>query len=732
MDQPRDSVLVSVPLPGLFEPGQKPKFLREGRSSSRPSGTPREVPRSVAAAAAVALAGPRAAAAVHGTPVPPLGSARRKLPYTGDTVPWPPRLGSGRPDVLQYANDSLDLVRDARCNLAPEVGGALRFGDPVRITLEGGRPAALAVLPPRCGSMIEEHLAAELSGSGREPSGFVAVTATPVFEDVDAVMRGTPLATRRNAWELHRANPLDGFPADDSVVHYGQLLRIGQRSSFPGGDEMLLSCEPPKKGAGVGEPYMILGRFSDFGRPGPTALEDERKANCTLFRFLQPEGPDPEACEGRPVDLRRPVLIVPVAPFAYLHGPRFLRVCPSVGAPDGGHLCPNGRTVQTGGGRAGSREALLEAAVPWINVPSEEAGRRKVWSSIPTLTGWLIEPLVLPVANVIACERRRQQAHSGLARALLGRNLECPPPDIGSAPSVTGQETRYARWEHLRGALLPRIRKRGPLAFALFRKALVAVVPAASIDAELSNIIRSPGADEPPPASERYIAQVGQVAVVLDHDYGIRVSQDDLQLLAEVFAAGGSSGSSAGGRGGGHFSTVSVDVDVLADELRGEPSPGRHAYLARLYTELQREDGVASSTSLVCGRMEARLWRAVPAEVPDAPRPEHLPAQLMNALPFLSAHDCIKRAIFVRWMGDLCFHISSHSAFVARMQEIWGELPGMADLHEERNWSFRMRAAAPAPLHHPPFIGGFPPITAPVEAASLPGSASRGRGASKS
>uniref|UniRef100_A0A7S0FES8 Uncharacterized protein n=1 Tax=Pyrodinium bahamense TaxID=73915 RepID=A0A7S0FES8_9DINO len=124
------------------------------------------------------------------------------------------------------------------------------------------------------------------------------------------------------------------------------------------------------------------------------------------------------------------------------------------------------------------------------------------------------------------------------------------------------------------------------------------------------------------------------------------------------------------------------------------------------------------------------MWQAVPADVPGARRPESLPERLMNALPLLHAHACIQRATFVRWMADICFDVPGHTGFVARMTEMWGECSAMADLREERNLNLRMRAPAPAQLHHPPFIGGFPPMTAPVEALTPPSTA-RQRGLEK-
>ncbi|CAE8581935.1 unnamed protein product, partial [Polarella glacialis] len=207
----------------------------------------------------------------------------------------------------------------------------LHFGDAVRLLLPALstslRPAALCTcVPPAICSGVgaraitgtdavdEEHrLAAELAGSGRSAAGFVAVTAA-VLADPSAEV------SRRSVWEVYRANPLDAF-RDDSVVHYGQHLRLGQRPVVVGADEVLLSCEPPSREGANGAPYLVLGRSADYGYP--YVHGEGMKGFDATFLFAPVAGSDRK--EGDPLDLRQRVRVIPASPYAHLAGPRQLQ-----------------------------------------------------------------------------------------------------------------------------------------------------------------------------------------------------------------------------------------------------------------------------------------------------------------------------------------------------------------------------------------------------------------------
>ena len=161
----------------------------------------------------------------------------------------------------------------------------------------------------------ELRLAEDLAASGRRAKDFVAVTAARV-SDPEAVVR-------RSAWRVFRCSELDGFPAS-TRVHYGQHLQFGLPSVDDASSEILLSCEPPSRSGGIGAPYLILGRFVDFGY----VCHGRRSWNTafTLVPTLSSAG-----AYGDPVDLRCGMRIVPIAPFSYLHGPRLMQACGAFG-----------------------------------------------------------------------------------------------------------------------------------------------------------------------------------------------------------------------------------------------------------------------------------------------------------------------------------------------------------------------------------------------------------------
>jgi len=595
-------------------------------------------------------------------------------------------------------------MRDPRCDAGAAAGGTLKFGDAVRLVRqasEGEPTVALCTAPVGCSTKAEAHLARELRRSGRVPDGFAAVTGAPLQEH-------SPSVGQRGTWEIYRADPLDGFP--DSIVHYGQLVRFGQRPI--GSDRshgLLLSCEPPSEGGGSGSSYIVLGRPATFGYPDPRA--EERKRFDAVFRLMPDHGPAAEAMhlEGNPVDLRRPVLLVPVSPFAYLHGPRYLRVASTLkdGAIAG--VDPMDRTVLVDGG---GRELLVEAA------------KMPLFASGVLPAAWHIEPLILPQEHVVACEQRRIQAHTGLPRALLGRALEKPPTNVRSSvpTSVAALETTFARWEHFRCALLPHLKARGGLAFAMFRKALAINRPVAITSVDLLHkAVQEPGAEAGPLPDEACLIPIEQVVAVLRNEYKIKVCDEDLPLLGRAFAFSGSADQWDEGEWGevtalldplGGEGADLIDADLLADAVRGEPSPGRHRIFERIYTRLQREVGRGAGTALTVRCLEERLASALDPERPGMRIPELLPEELMNVLPLLRAHSGVPRYVFVRWMADVCFHIPTHSQLMARMREMWGPFPDLLSEAEARCWSYRTRPTSPTPPNLPPFVGKFEPVLA--------------------
>ncbi|CAJ1341249.1 unnamed protein product [Effrenium voratum] len=297
--------------------------------------------------------------------------------------------------------------------LRPDAGPEtrLRFGDGVWLLLppleEASKPLALCAcarpqvtehvgpreLQPTDAVAEELRLARDLAASGRRARGLVALTGAP--------LEGS---RRALAWALYRANGLDGFK--EEAVHYGQPLQLGQPSVD---GEVLLSCEPPSRGGGMGFSYSLLGRFADFGH---AVLG--RKGWHDVFVFAPVRSGD----FGDPVDLRHPLRIVPLAPYSYLHGMRLAQAAP-FGLPNRvGRGCASRAAVTAGGS-----ELLLRAAQP----------EPELWD-----TEWFLQRLV----------------------------YDGPVP---ASVNATG----FARWSGLRSAVLDRLRRRREVcAFSTLRKIL--------------------------------------------------------------------------------------------------------------------------------------------------------------------------------------------------------------------------------------------------------------------
>lgn len=642
--------------PSHFHTERKPRFLLEAHSTAGGGGAPRPAPRAVSsAAAALGLSTPRERAEGRGA-------------------------------------EALGLVAEAPS------GAPLRFGDCVRLRAAAA-PVALSALPPGRCAAAEEALAAELRGSGRDPSSgdFVAVTAAPLGEAV----------SRRAAWEVYRVDPLDGF-ADD-VVHYGQLLRFGQRPTGGASDEVLLSCEPPSRHGGAGSSYIVLGRPARFGHPEERVGESDgrKKAFDAAFRLMPDMAPgaaDAHCVEGAPVDLRLPAMLVPVGPYSHVHGARFVRVCANDGARIAGDPRASGdRTFVVEGGREMQLEA---AAMPLIGSGQLPAA-------------WLLERLHLPKENVAACEWRRHAAHTGLPRALLGRALPDPPASVraGVSSSASAQETPFARWEHIRSAVLRRVRARGGMGFANLRKQLTANRQVAILPVDLEKVLDDPHPGARPVTEERCLVPLDEVAATLRRDFGLHFRDDDVELVEQAFAFDASAPLTGdweatallnghARKGGGRRL---IDADLLVDAILGEGSPGRFRIFGRLYARLQQERDHGMHRSLPVRWVEERLTSALPPDLPGVPAPEFQPEELMKALPLLRAHCGISRLDFVRWMADLCYLLPTHGAVMAYLTARWGPMPELLDPAEARQWALRSRPASPPRPHVPPFLGDFAP-----------------------
>ncbi|CAJ1341250.1 unnamed protein product [Effrenium voratum] len=423
--------------------------------------------------------------------------------------------------------------------LRPDAGPEtrLRFGDGVWLLLppleEASKPLALCAcarpqvtehvgpreLQPTDAVAEELRLARDLAASGRRARGLVALTGAP--------LEGS---RRALAWALYRANGLDGFK--EEAVHYGQPLQLGQPSVD---GEVLLSCEPPSRGGGMGFSYSLLGRFADFGH---AVLG--RKGWHDVFVFAPVRSGD----FGDPVDLRHPLRIVPLAPYSYLHGMRLAQAAP-FGLPNRvGRGCASRAAVTAGGS-----ELLLRAAQP----------EPELWD-----TEWFLQRLVYDGA--VACNR------SGCAV----RWYEYAGP-VPASVNATG----FARWSGLRSAVLDRLRRRREVcAFSTLRKIL-------SKDRLLSEPrlgMREPAADA---VEEPILVGKSYVEATLRCSYGLCVSEADMQHVVDIFSA----------TWPGADEPI-IDVDAFLDALRGEISVGRLRTLEQLYSLLQKEAGGRDSLSL--------------------------------------------------------------------------------------------------------------------------------------
>ncbi|CAE7396050.1 unnamed protein product [Symbiodinium natans] len=361
----------------------------------------------------------------------------------------------------------------------------LAFGDAVRLTLPplaaGGLAAALCacVRPKAVGDVgpreivptdaerEELRLAEDLASSGRRAKDFVAVTAARV-PDPEVVVR-------RSAWRVFRCSELDGFPAG-SRVHYGQHLHFGLPSVDDADSEILLSCEPPSRCGGLGAPYLILGRFVDFGH----VCQGRRSWN-TAFTMVPEDASSSAGGFGDPVDLRCGVRIIPIAPFSYLHGPRLMQ------AVFGGLSNPVGRGCISRCAAVGKdvRELLLHASAP---------------DGEPPDVGWVLE------------------------RLCLTQGTTSPP---------AGADTTFARWHSLRAAIQKRIRRRGEaLAYSTFRKILSK--DCLVLDDPISTN-RLPAADGAVTLAERTLVGESSVLTSLRCDYGVQLGDADMQLITKHF-----------------------------------------------------------------------------------------------------------------------------------------------------------------------------------------------------
>lgn len=391
--------------------------------------------------------------------------------------------------------------------------------------------------------------------------------------------------------------------------------------------------------------------------------------------------------KGDPVNLDYAVRIVPLSPYSYLHGKRCLQAVPGVvtnGLKLGGST---GRTVMAADGR----ELLIHAAKPMAD---QRLGRRIIEKSlgrqndnvlVPEHTGedlWMLQTLDLHAECVDAADQNRMEKHRGVARALMGRALGPPPKATraiaGSArPSI---ETPYARWEHLRSALFRRLIDRNDeFMFSTFRKVLSKDRECDSATELSTN--RMPEADSKPILDERMIVSVERVRSILFLDYGLTISEDDMQLMFEAFGCFERPADTSS-------SQQLIDADVLVDALRGDTKPGRRFILQRLYSFLQVEAGVSPKQSLEVWWLKSRMESDESIfDAIDNSRPS-IVEDVMNALPLLRTHSNMTRSEFVRWMLDLSVMLPDRTAFISRMQEIWGSSVEaiVASQEEMFNW----------------------------------------------
>lgn len=284
-----------------------------------------------------------------------------------------------------------------------------------------------------------------------------------------------------------------------------------------------------------------------------------------------------------------------------------------------------------------------------------------------------------------AHDRMRAQAHSGLPRALLGRALEAPPPcvSMGVMTSAASQDSRLTRWERLRQVLLPRLAKRGMFGLADLRKALTVQGQAALIKWENVKHFTWPDACDPPLPEDALLLRAEDIAFVLLSDCGLEVRDEDLKLMELTWSVPSD----------GNIHETFVDAHAFCDALRGEPSPGRHQCVMRLYTQLQRDAGIPEHSSLDADWLASRLWPTLrPWNRPGVKLPPFTPDDLLGALPLLRSHSALTRAAFLRCTADLAFTIASHSEFIEFIYRVWGLEVEVKPLESEL-WNFGSEAA---------------------------------------
>ncbi|CAJ1440664.1 unnamed protein product [Effrenium voratum] len=562
--------------------------------------------------------------------------------------------------------------------LRPDAGPEtrLRFGDGVWLLLppleEASKPLALCAcarpqvtehvgpreLQPTDAVAEELRLARDLAASGRRARGLVALTGAP--------LEGS---RRALAWALYRANGLDGFK--EEAVHYGQPLQLGQPSVD---GEVLLSCEPPSRGGGMGSSYSLLGRFADFGH---AVLG--RKGWHDVFVFAPVRSGD----FGDPVDLRHPLRIVPLAPYSYLHGMRLVQAAP-FGLPNRvGRGCASRAAVTAFGS-----ELLLRAAQPEPELwDTEWFLQRLVYDGMRAFRLHLM--MFAGLLNTFSPAMWRRLGESARSHQAQCQRASMPPAlraGVGSGPEGTVPSgcfglrrlefmpsdgeyffVKRGRTE-LPSAVLERLRRRREVcAFSTLRKIL-------SKDRLLSEPrlgMREPAADA---VEEPILVGKSYVEATLRCSYGLCVSEADMQHVVDIFSA----------TWPGADEPI-IDVDAFLDALRGEISVGRLRTLEQLYSLLQKEAGGRDSLSLA--------W--VRARIADCAAESQLfpVSEVMSALPLIRTHASVTRQIFSRWQMDLFALVDRHELLLEFLRQMWGDVVLKLGTDEEKaNWTLPLPA----------------------------------------
>merc|ERR1719506_1447132 len=178
------------------------------------------------------------------------------------------------------------------------------------------------------------------------------------------------------------------------------------------------------------------------------------------------------------------------------------------------------------------------------------------------------------------------------------------------------------------------------------------------------------------------------MASVLLSDCGLEIGELDLKLIADTWKVGPSSGNDE---------ESWVDAHAFCDALRGEPSPGRHQCVRRLYSQLQRDAGIPEHASLDADWLASRLWPTLrPWERPGVKSYTFTPDDLMGALPLLRSHSALTQDAFLRCTADTSFNIPSHAEFIDFIARVWG-LQVEVRPHEAELWNYSHDAACGAP-----------------------------------